>query len=407
MDKSSNFNPEEWQNWLSSLRNFFQHYRTSSILYKEERDSNRPFLKILVNNFPFFGLLDSGSSITILGNNSHLEFLKLGYTLSKSCSITVATADNHKINSLGFIDLPLTFNNKTHIIRAHVFPDIHPSIILGVDFWKQFNLVPELLNSSFFNELHCNVNTPIEKKVLPYEFLSLEQRVIADDLISRFKAISFEEKGELGRTDLISHKIDTGDTPPIKQRSYRLSPEKQKALINEVDKMMEWKVIEKCESPWLSPVLITPKKDGDWRFCVDSRKLNSVTRRDAYSLPLMNEILDHLKNAKYLSSIDIAKAFWEVPLNPSDKEKTAFYVPGRGMYRFIVMPFGLTNAPATQQRLMDTLFTPEFEYKVFCYLDDIIIISSTFEEHISLLVKVLEKLTKAKLTINYGKSIFF
>lgn len=407
MVNSPKFDPEDWQNWLSSLRNFFQHYKTSSILYKEERDFNRPFLKILINNSPFFGLLDSGSSITILGNNSHLVFLKLGFTLSKSCPITVATADNHKTNSLGYIDLPLTFNDQTHIIRCHVFPDIHPSIILGVNFWKQFNLVPKLLNSSFFNELQCNASSTVKKQVLPYEFLTPEQRVLADDIITRFKSISFEEKGELGRTDLISHKIDTGDTPPIRQRPYRLSPVKQKALINEVDKMMEWKVIEKCESPWLSPVLITPKKDGDWRFCVDSRKLNSVTRRDAYSLPLMNEILDHLKNAKYLSSIDIAKAFWEVPLNPGDKEKTAFYVPGRGMYRFVVMPFGLTNAPATQQRLMDALFTPEFEYKVFCYLDDIIIVSSTFEEHISLLLKVLEKLTNAKLTINYGKSKFF
>ncbi|KAJ2939810.1 hypothetical protein O0L34_g18004 [Tuta absoluta] len=171
--------------------------------------------------------------------------------------------------------------------------------------------------------------------------------------------------------------------------------------------MLSWKVIEKCESPWLSPVLITPKKNGEWRFCVDSRKLNSVTRRDAYSLPFINEILDHLKNAKFLSSIDIAKAFWEIPLNEADRDKTAFYVPGRGMFRFVVMPFGLTNAPATQQRLMDMLFTPDFDNKVFCYLDDIIIISSTFEEHISLLLKVLEKLTFARLTINFEKSVFF
>ncbi|CAK1594052.1 unnamed protein product [Parnassius mnemosyne] len=171
--------------------------------------------------------------------------------------------------------------------------------------------------------------------------------------------------------------------------------------------MLRWNVIEQCESPWLSPVLITPKKNGEWRFCVDSRKLNSVTRHDAYSLPLISEILDNLRNARYLSSIDIAKAFWEIPLNPADKDKTVFYVPGRGMFKFKLMSFGLTNSPATQHRLMDMLFTPEFENKAFCYLDEIVVISETFDEYISLLMKVHEKLSYTNLTINFEKSQFF
>lgn len=403
-DLDNKFNKKDWNDWLLTIKNFFLCYRTSSVLYENERDSNRPFINVLLNNVSLSGLLDSGSSLTILGKNSHLEILKLGFPLSKSKPVCVSTANNHKLKSLGHFDLPFTFNGQTHLIRAFVFPEITPSLILGVDFWKKFNLVPNLF-STIFNT-NCHVISD-DKKILPYYNLSKSQKDIADDIIKRYKSISFEEKGELGRTNLICHKIDTGDNLPIKQRSYRLSPIKQQALINEVDKMLEWKVIEKCESPWLSPVLITPKKNGEWRFCVDSRKLNSITRKDAYSLPLINEILDHLKNAKYLSSIDIAKAFWEIPLNPVDKDKTAFYVPGRGMYRFVVMPFGLTNAPATQQRLMDMLFTPEFDNKVFCYLDDIVIISETFEEHISLLIKVFEKLSYAGLTINFEKSVFF
>lgn len=404
---NKNFNQSDWQDWLQTLKNFFHCYKITSI-YDNERDFNRPFIDISINSKIFSGLLDSGSSITILGNNSHLEILKLGFTLSKSSSLTITTASNHTSKCLGSIDIPIRYNNQTHLIQAFVFPNISPSIILGVDFWKKFNLVPHILSSAFKPNTKCSVVTETTKQVLPYNHLSLEQKTIADDMIKRFKAISFESRGKLGRTHLISHHIDTGDTPPIKQRCYRLSPVKQKALIVEVDKMLEWGVIEKCESPWLSPVIITPKKNGEWRFCVDSRKLNSVTRRDAYSLPFVNEILDNLKNAKFLSSIDIAKAFWEIPLkDEADKDKTAFYVPGRGMYRFVIMPFGLTNAPATQQRLMDMLFTPEFDNKVFCYLDDIIIISESFEEHISYLVKVLEKLTFAKLTINFDKSQFF
>lgn len=112
-------------------------------------------------------------------------------------------------------------------------------------------------------------------------------------------------------------------------------------------------VIEPCKSLWLSPVLITLKKDGSWRFCVDSRKLNSITKKDAYKLPFISDILDNLIDAKYLSSIDIAKAFWEIPLHKDDRLRTAFHVPGRGMFCFKVMPFGLTNAPATQQRFIN------------------------------------------------------
>lgn len=404
MKSSSNFDHNEWEVWLKTLKVFFNSYKISSTLYLNENDNNRPFINVKINELKISGLLDSGSSLTILGNNSHLNILKLGFTLFKSDFITVATASNQKINSFGYFILPITFNKETHLIKTYVFPEISPSLILGIDFWKKFNLLPKNLTS---NSCECLSLETLDTKVLSYDHLTSNQKSIADDLIQRFKAISFEEKGVLGRTHLISHKIDTGDSLPIRQRCYRLSPEKMKALIVEVDKMLDWDIIEKCESPWLSPVLITPKKNGEWRFCVDSRKLNSITRKDAYSLPLISEILDNLKNAKYLSSIDIAKAFWEVPLNPPDKDKTAFYVPGRGMFRFKVMPFGLTNSPATQQRLMDMLFTPDFDNKVFCYLDDIVIISNSFEEHISLLMKVLEKLKIANLTINFEKSKFF
>lgn len=403
--KHRNFDVNDWNKWLNTIRNFMHCYNTTSVFYNKEKDYNRPFIKISINNISFSGLLDSGSCITILGNDSFKIIEKLGFKLIKSPT-QVMVANKEKTMSLGYFNLPMKFDNKIRIIKAYVFPDIHPSLILGWDFWKEFSLIPYLLNNDS-NENSRMFSNCVVDEVPSFGQLSGHQSEIAKDLINRFKNISFEHIGQLGRTSLIYHRIDTGDALPIKQRCYRLSPIKQKALLDEVDKMLKLNVIEKCESPWLSPVLITPKKNGEWRFCVDSRKLNSITRKDAYSLPFISEILDNLKNAKYLSSIDIAKAFWEIPLHPEDRDKTGFYVPGRGTYRFTVMPFGLTNAPATQQRLMDTLFTPEFENKVFCYLDDIIVVSETFEQHISLLFKVYEKLSYAGLTINFEKSQFF
>lgn len=156
------------------------------------------------------------------------------------------------------------------------------------------------------------------------------------------------------------------------------------------------------------PSTLTSKKKGDLRFRLDSRKLNAVTKKDAYSLPYIADILDNLRDAKYLTSLDLSKSFWQILIKEEDRCKTAFYKPSRGTYQFKCMPFGLTNALATQQRLVDILFYgPEFEHMVFVYIDDIIIVSPTFDKHISLLKRVLNKLKMANLTINFEKSQFF
>lgn len=377
------------------------------------RDDPRPYVKINISNYSdviLYGLLDSGSAVTILGDGSHELLLKYDLTLVPEDRITVVAAGGQKITSLGYILLPVSFEDKFAIIKAYVVPEIETTLILGIDFWNKFNICPKYLSDvknlfesdpglseiSGSNEMHLHA----------YESLDEPQKEIADNVVEKFRNISFTEKG-LGRTHLIEHSINTGDAEPIRQRYYRMSPEKQRIVTEQVDEMLALDVIEPCESPWSSPVLVVGKKDGKPRFCLDSRKLNSVTKKDAYSLPYVSEILDNLKNARYLSSIDLSKAFWQILIKESDREKTAFYIPGRGTFMFKVTAFGLTNAPATQQRLVDLLFGPEFELKVFAFLDDIIIISETFEEHVSLLQRVFDKLRWANLTVNLDKCHFF
>lgn len=288
-------------------------------------------------------------------------------------------------------------------------PDIESPLILGVDFWRSFDLCPKLLSSegitfldSPLSELKVGINDAF---IQSYDNLDDSQKLIADNIIEQFKDISTDRKG-LGRTNLITHRIDTGDAQPVRQRYYRMSPEKQRILTDQVDEMLSLDVVEPCESAWSSPVLIVYKSNGQPRFCLDSRKLNSVTKKDAYNLPYVAEILDNLRDAKYLSSVDLSKAFWQIPIAPEDRDKTAFYVPGRGTLHFKTTAFGLTNAPATQQRLVDLLFG-DFDLKTFAYLDDIIVISSSFEEHVSLLLRVLDKLKMANLTVNLDKCKFF
>lgn len=401
----------DWNDWLMFVKNFFSRKDISTIFNVKPSNDPRPYAKVGINKDSFlYGLLDSGSAVTVLGNNSHELLIKLGLILCNDERITVTAAGGQRITSLGYILLPLTFENKFSIIKAHVIPAIETVLILGIDFWNTFNLCPKYLSEEenlFLTDPGLSeISSPSSQHLCGYDVLNPSQKLLADSVVDLFKDISYTERG-LGRTNVIKHRIDTGNAEPIRQRYYRMSPEKQRIVAEQVDEMLALDVIEPCESPWSSPVLVVGKKDGKPRFCLDSRKLNAVTKKDAYKLPYVSEILDNLKDARYLSSIDLSKAFWQILIDERDREKTAFYVPGRGTFMFKVTAFGLTNAPATQQRLVDLLFGPEFELKVFAYLDDVIIISKTFEEHVELLQKVFQKLQSANLTVNLDKCHFF
>ena len=156
-------------------------------------------------------------------------------------------------------------------------------------------------------------------------------------------------------------------------------------------------VIQPSNSPWGSPIVITRRKDEKPRFCVDFRRLNKVSKKDAYPLPQVNATLDKLRGARYLSSIDLKNGYWHVPLTERSKPLTAFTVPGKGLFEFKVMPFGLHAAAPTFQRLFDRVITLDMAPSAFAYLEDIEICTRTLEEHMDALRKVFQKLYEAKL----------
>jgi hypothetical protein len=179
------------------------------------------------------------------------------------------------------------------------------------------------------------------------------------------------------------------------------------AIINEeVDQMLAAGVIEPSKSAWSSPIVIVRKKGGGYRFCIDFRKLNTASEKDAYPLPHITATLDKLRGAKYLSTLDLKQGYWQIPLSPKSRPPTAFTVPGRGLFQFTVMPFGLHSAPATFQRLLDQVVGPDLEPRVLVYLDDIIVTSQTFDEHLELLKEVFRRLRSAKLRVNPDKCNF-
>ena len=202
------------------------------------------------------------------------------------------------------------------------------------------------------------------------------------------------------------HHIDVGTARPIKQRFYPVFKRLEEDMHRQVYEMLETGVIEPSTSAWSSPVVMIRKSNDKYRLCIDFRKLNAVSRADAYPLPYMDAILRKLKSAKYIFTLDLSSAYHQIPLTPESRELTAFTVPGLGLFQFTRIPYGLSQAGVTFQRLVDKVIGPELEPYAFSYLDDIIIATETYEEHLRWLEHVLKRIKEAGLTINREKSVF-
>ena len=165
-------------------------------------------------------------------------------------------------------------------------------------------------------------------------------------------------------------------------------------------------MIEPSASPWSSPIVLVRKKDGSTRFCVDYHMLNKVTRKDSYPLPRIDGTLEALCGAKYFSALDLRSGYWQVQLDDSSKEKTAFST-GNGLWQFKVMPFGLCNAPATFERLMEQVLVGLPVSVALVFLDDILVQGCTFSQELANLDQVFERLRKAKLKLSPKKCVLF
>lgn len=236
--------------------------------------------------------------------------------------------------------------------------------------------------------------------------LSDTQRNQAECFLMKFSELFSSGNSQLGRTNIVKHRINTGDNPPIKQCPRRIPIHKQAVADKEVEKMLQSGVVLPSKSPWASPIVLVTKKDGSTRFCVDYRKLNDATIKDAYPLPRIEDSLDSLGGSRWFSTLDLASGYWQVEVKEEDRAKTAF-VTRKGLYEFTVMPFGLCNAPATFQRLMERVLAGLQWDVAVLYIDDIIVHGRTFEEHIERLSSVLQRLREANLTLKTKKCCLF
>ena len=191
--------------------------------------------------------------------------------------------------------------------------------------------------------------------------------------------------------------IDTKG-PPIKSKARKSTPAEDYIIWNHITKMAKRKVIHPSKSPWASPILLADKKGGKIRFCIDYRRLNNVTIKDAYPIPRMDEILACLGRSTYFSTMDLTDAFWSILIEEKDIEKTAFSTK-YGLWKFVSMPFRLCNAPSTQQRFIEKILSGLLWKCCFAYIDDILVFSDTFSDHLKDIDKILAVLDQHNLLL--------
>ena len=211
---------------------------------------------------------------------------------------------------------------------------------------------------------------------------------------------------DLGYTDKLQHSIHTGNAPPTRQPVRRFSPHRRDEVRTLLNEMLEKEVIEPSTSPWASPIVLIIKKDGSTLFCMDFRKLNDVTRKDAHPLPRIDTTLDTLAGSKWFSMLDLLSGYWQVQIEEGDRPKTAFCTT-EGLFQFKVMPFGLCNARATFQLLMDLVLAGLQWSHCLVYLDDVIVLGQTFDEHLRNLESIFRRLREAGLRLKPSKCSLF
>lgn len=225
-------------------------------------------------------------------------------------------------------------------------------------------------------------------------------------LLEEFSDVFAEPRGVVDRDVKHSIKLEPGAQPPSAS-PYRMSTVELAELRKQLSDLIDKGFIRPSASPYASPVLFAMKKDGSYRLCVDYRALNKLTVRNRYPLPPVDQLLDTLLGAKVFSKLDMASGYWQVQVNPDDEsiEKTAF-VTRYGQFEWLVMPFGLCNAGATMQTLMNNVFRPYLDKFVICYIDDVLVFSSSEEEHLEHLRVVLQLLRDNKLYAKRKKCEF-
>lgn len=332
------------------------------------------------------------------------------YTVVKKVSdvnYVIATPDRRKSTQLCHLNLVKPYHERSDAFKSKTAAQ--PVALSDASLSPGFSDVPpvaaqeqEEIRTPDDGVLRARLHNSETLKQLPQllQHLSGDKCVEIVNLINEFPSLFSDIPSQ---THLLEHDIDVGEASPIRQRFYRASQEKRKYIDIEVDYLLDNGLAEPSASAWASPCLLVNKPDGTFRFCTDYRKLNAITKPDSFPLPRIEDCVDQVGAATFVSKFDLLKGYWQVPLTDRAREVSTF-ITSQGLFSYKVMSFGLRNAPATFQRLMNTVVAGLNGCAV--YLDDVVVFSNSWSEHLDSIRALFQRLAQAHLTINLAKCEF-
>ncbi|XP_064460245.1 uncharacterized protein LOC135370435 [Ornithodoros turicata] len=393
-----------------------------------------PFIVARVLSKDVAALVDTGAAVSLIGDTIHdwCRERNISVRTTRTC---LRPASDAVVPAGGAVRLTLTVDGQRVRQRFIYLPGLAGLMILGRDFIIRMGLVLDLRRggyqhasgTTFYpfmewttpeteqNRTGEETQDPGAGQSTSVELFSGAEHLTAtvvpavlEDVLKRFpgspdqrrmlaKALRpfscmFTERP--GLTHALEHRIEIGDARPWRCNPRPLSVHKRKLLDAALDEMIETGAVRPSRSPWAFPVVLAPKKDGTARLCVDYRRLNEVTVRDSYPFPSIDSIMYSLGSAHVFTTLDCSRGFLQIPIAPDDVEKTAFTCH-RGLFEFVRLPFGLSNSPASFQRVMDEVLSDAKYNFAMAYMDDVVIFSRTFQEHLSHLKVVLERMQAA------------
>jgi len=346
---------------------------------------------------------------------------QITHSIHTNQSITIAACSSH----VELISVPDSFNGKAYLenenpirylnVRDGLFTITKnqvPIILINKNNFevlvgkRKFIGTIEKIDDVKISNVKCSPtpHDPNLSRILNCDKrLTTVQKHDTQQLAVQYNQIFSKNNNDLGYYTKTEFDIQTGDHRPIKCRPYRVHYAHQDTVNKMIDDMLTHRIFSKSNSPWATPVVIVKKKDASNRFCLDYRKLNNITIKDNYPIPLIEETLDTLKGAKFFTSLDLASGYWQIGFSGLAKQKTAL-ISQKGLFQFGVLPLGLSNAVSAFQRTMEVVLEGVPNVKV--YLDDILIFSENFEDHIHHIKTVFQKLLEANLKIKPSKCSF-
>ena len=381
-----------------------------------ERDVNVPTIDVNILGKSYQGLLDSGSSVSIVGNDI-IDIVHRTNVKIQQVNVPLRLASG-KTRCIGKVILKVKWLGGSKRQTFLLLPDLCQSVILGRDFIAAENISIHLRDRGWtlgtarqtmnpFSKCKPNIScsTITEEDNIAFEKM-LDKVDCPAEIRSQLQHIVDSRKHVFttkpGKTDVFMHEIDTGSASPIRCKLRPINATKRKVLDECLDNLLHDGIIEPATSSWASCPVIVPKKTGGHRLCIDYRLINKKTIAHPHPMPRSDWLIASVGRAKVMSCIDLSQGYHQMMVHPKHRSKTAF-ITHRGVFQFRRTPFGLLGSGFSFQRLIDHVIGPAMYDYALSFLDDILVFSDSFEQHLLHLTDVIDKLSQAGLTINPKK----